>query len=421
MRGWLTVGGRSGLTPPGFRRARSGVVLAAALWLVEVGCSRPLPYGRDAGVTPGTDAGTLDVPRESGGETPPDVASDAPPDIAPDLAGDRGGETPPDTASDRPGDVSGEVPPGDARDGGDGGSVPAGRPLTLVINGAPWGLSESAGFTVDAAGRLFRADAGFIYVLEGGAFRTYMSIAEAVAQLRMSEPARFIDLDTGSDGLLYILLAGTRPNAPGRMVARSASAHVATSLLDVNSTVVEKMRVVSPGKVVIVDAMGMWTTSATGGQYLYPPAMLGDIATCHTRSFDVRPSGVFLFGLGCDRAPMLRGSVDGSSVGLLYHPAAAPIGADNFICMARDPAGGFYMLVSGDGSGGAPDYRPRLYHVSDDANGTSGFTRVATTPTFDQARTLVPDPRVFTTCSMAVAPDGTIFLETIYQLWQLAP
>jgi hypothetical protein len=300
--------------------------------------------------------------------------------------------------------------------------VPAGRALSLISN---WPNAPTAGLTVDAANRVFRADRTFIYVFEGGLFRTYMSIAEAVSGPGMSEPGWFIDIDMGSDGLLYILLAPSFPTATGLVVARSSSAHTATRLLDFPSTTAGVMRVITPGKVAIPDFFsGIWTASATGQQVVYPPAIPG--FTCVSESVPaghlaVGPAGLFLFSSGCPRSALMRGNLDGSGLIPLYQPNPSPVSADSFTCLARDPAGGFYMMVTGDGTGATPRAGTRLYHVADDASGTSGFTRVATTPSFDQARATQADPNVFTSCTLAAAPDGTLYVQTLYMLWKIAP
>ena len=168
----------------------------------------------------------------------------------------------------------------------------------------------------------------------------------------------------------------------------------------------------------------LFTASAGGRQLVYGDSSLG--ASCGTGRITrgmlaVGPSGLFLFSRGCDGSPMLRGNFDGSGVVGLYKPGASPVSADDFLCLARDPAGGFYTMVTGDGTGATPTSGTRLYHVADDASGASGFTRVATTPSFDQARGAKVDKAVFTTCALAAAPDGTVYVQTLNEVWKIAP
>jgi hypothetical protein len=406
---------------------RFGVVLAVVAALAPVGCSRrPLAEAGDAAVVPGAD-GASDVARDVvARDTTPDAAPDVSRDVVaaeatPDVSRDVVAETPPDVAADAPRD---SVVGGDADRPGDGGTVPTGRALSLMANWAVTQTSGSRGLTVDAANRVFRADAQYVYLFEGGQFRTYMSIAGTVSGLGMSEPAGFIDIDTGSDGLLYVLLYGgagdTSPS--GMVVAGSSSAHVAKRLLDFRSTEAGSMRVIAPGKVGISDIGGMWTATTAGQQLVYGYEILGNPFTCLTTGrFAVNSAGLFLFNVGCDGSALLRGNLDGSGVIPLYQPNASPVSADRFTCLARDPAGGFYVMVTGDGTGTTPTSGTRLYHLADDASGTSGFTRVGTTPSFDQARRVKVDQSVFTTCALAAAPDGTVYVQTVNELWKIAP
>ena len=185
------------------------------------------------------------------------------------------------------------------------------------------------------------------------------------------------------------------------------------------------MRVIGPGKVGIFHfAGGLFTATAAGPQLVYADSSLGPSCARGniTRgTFAVGPTGLFLFSHGCDGSPMLRGNFDGSGVIELYKPSSSPIAADNFTCLARDPAGGFYVMVTGDGTGTRPPSGTRIYHLADDAGGTSGFTRMGTVPSFDQARLGQVDPTVFTTCALAAAPDGTLYVQTLNQVWKLAP
>jgi hypothetical protein len=94
-------------------------------------------------------------------------------------------------------------------------------------------------------------------------------------------------------------------------------------------------------------------------------------------------------------------------------------GAGSFECLARDPAGGFYVMVAEVGGGA----NPRLYHMSETATGAAGLTVVVTDPSLGEAR-LAQSPQGtppdFSRCSLATSPDGTIFIQFGPQLWQVA-
>lgn len=412
---------------------RVGVVLAVVVAFAPVGCSRrPLAGTAEAGVVPGADGGSDVLPDVGVAETTPDVAFDVRRDVGaetpPDVARDVAAETPADVATDAPPDsLLGGDAGGDADRPGDGGVVPTGRALSLLTN---WPISEatgSRGLAVDAANRVFRADSQNIYVFEAGLFRTYLSIGEALSGVRLIQPGGFTDIDAGPDGMLYVLLTGNAGDAvPSAMVvARSSSAHLAARLLDFRPEDATVMRVISPAKVGIFDfAGGLFTASPAGQQLVYSDSSLGPScarANITRGTFAVGPTDLFLFSYGCDGSPILRGNFDGSGVIELYKPGSSPIGADTFTCLARDPAGGFYVMVTGDGTGTRPTSGTRIYHLADDAGGTSGFTRMGTVPSFDQARLGQVDPTVFTTCALAAAPDGTLYVQTLNQVWKLAP
>ena len=115
----------------------------------------------------------------------------------------------------------------------------------------------------------------------------------------------------------------------------------------------------------------------------------------------------------------MRGQADGSGAGVLYTTSLegpSTIAADNFLCVARDPSGGFTLAVA-DPS----DDEPRLYHVADDAQGTSGLTEIETTPSFAQASQQKSSVFGFDYCSLATAPDGTVYFQTYAQLWKVSP
>jgi hypothetical protein len=131
---------------------------------------------------------------------------------------------------------------------------------------------------------------------------------------------------------------------------------------------------------------------------------------------------VFLDQVGCNGSPLLRGNVDGTSVGILFDTfigqpnASSPVSAQNFLCSNRDPSGGFNIVVND-----ASDNSPRLYHIDEDAHGSSGVTRIDTVPSLTQAKRSNGEVFGFLYCSVATAQDGTIFIQTYHQLWKVYP
>jgi hypothetical protein len=143
------------------------------------------------------------------------------------------------------------------------------------------------------------------------------------------------------------------------------------------------------------------------------------VGGCACQDLAADRSGTFLYQSGCNGYPLLRGQTDGSGVGVLYPTSLvgpSDIAADNFLCVARDPAGGFYLAVD-DPNDGAP----RLYHVADDAQGRSGLTWIETAPSFAEASQQRSNVFGFDFCSLATAPDGTVYFQTYAQLWKVSP
>jgi hypothetical protein len=91
------------------------------------------------------------------------------------------------------------------------------------------------------------------------------------------------------------------------------------------------------------------------------------------------------------------------------------LNAFNFICSARDPAGGFYSVITDQSD------RPHLYHVDETATGTQAFSEVTTSPSFIEAEASQNETFAFMFCSLTTAPDGTVFFQTMSQLWKVTP
>jgi hypothetical protein len=88
-----------------------------------------------------------------------------------------------------------------------------------------------------------------------------------------------------------------------------------------------------------------------------------------------------------------------------------------FVCSTRDPSGGFYFMLGRIG-----DYvGSHLFHVTETSSGADGLTLIDTVPTFLEASKTQNESLAFDFCSLAAAPDGTIFYQTASQLWKVSP
>jgi hypothetical protein len=289
-----------------------------------------------------------------------------------------------------------------------------------VLAGAPWYATQSTqGMAVDSQKRVYVGDNANIYVVDGTSLSTYLTIAEAAGT--NAAAAGFGDFDIGPDGRLYIVMSAFTPDA-GQVVnvVRSNLPHIAQPWVSLSQVLTpRRVSVISASYLALISWDGLWTFTDGGGKLIYPAAELVDTIDCAATDLAAAPSGVFLYEPGCNGSPILRGNADGSGVGSLYNSsllAPSVVPADNFLCVARDPAGGFYLV--GDNSA---DDAPRLYHVAEDAQGSTGLIWIQTTPTIAQAKKSQNETFGFDFCSLAVASDGTVFFQTYHQLWKVTP
>ena len=61
---------------------------------------------------------------------------------------------------------------------------------------------------------------------------------------------------------------------------------------------------------------------------------------------------------------------------------------------------------------------PRLYHAPDGATGPTSLTLVTTEPTLGEVH-VARGGGEFSSCEMAVAPNGVVYLLTVKDIWQL--
>jgi hypothetical protein len=310
---------------------------------------------------------------------------------------------------------AGDGPPGVEGGGGPDGAVDAGprRMLTQVLEGAPWYATQATqGIAVDSRGRVYVGDHDNVFMVEADAVTTHLTATEAGG-------TGFGDFDIDSDDRLYIVTVGRTPGL-GVSVVRSSQPHQIDPWIDLSPTLTDasKLAVIDDGTIAVISRAGFWTFTDAGGAQIYSQSQMVGSSGCATQDLAAAPSGVFLYQPGCNGSPLLRGHSDGTGVGILYNTSfgqPSEISASNFLCVARDPSGGFYVVVDGIGE------TPRLYHVAEDAQGTSGLTWIDTTPSFAQAKARASSVFGFRYCSLAAARDGTVYFQSYAQLWKVAP
>jgi hypothetical protein len=293
----------------------------------------------------------------------------------------------------------------------DDGSTAGARPMALVTTGAPWQVGQSAaGMAVDSKGRVHLADKDNVYVVDGPTVRVELTAAEAASTSGAAGPFGFSDLDIAPDDGLYILLSGT--------VVRSRAAHQAEVWGDIS--MIERphhLGVIASDLVGLFGGNGFWTSSSSKTDIVY--AQNDDGITCATEDLATAASGVFLYQTGCNGSPIVRGHADGSGVEILYDTDRfnpSPIHASNFLCAARDPSGGFYVVVED-----VNEAESHLFHIAEDADGSTGLLPIPTRPSFKDAAKSHHEAFAFRFCSLAVGHDGTVFFQTYSQLWKIAP
>ena len=208
------------------------------------------------------------------------------------------------------------------------------------------------------------------------------------------------------DGSLYILVY--------QGIVHSAAPHSGELFQSTSSlTFPHRLGVIANDRVAVTHYGGLTEYTSAGSSLVYSASQIDSPSDCAVEDLTTDPSGVFLYNVGCNGSPLIRGNVDGSGVGILSTTSA--LQAFNFICSARDAAGGFYSVITDQSD------QPRLYHVDETATGTQAFTEVTTSPSFIEAEASQNETFAFKYCSLATAPDGTIFFQTMSQLWKVTP
>jgi hypothetical protein len=253
------------------------------------------------------------------------------------------------------------------------------------------------------------ADRETVFAIEGNSISVHLTLEE----VQMQEPSisgLFRDIDVDANGVLYVLV--------GRAVVRSNGAHQATFWRGADSLIIPQyMNVVVPGHVAIVDGSdGLWSLTDNSLSRVYTQDQIGGGGGCALRDIAAAPSGVFLYQPGCNGFPLYRGNIDGAGIGAIYRSESSmpsALHAWNFQCSARDPYGGFYVLVE--------DYtliESQLYHLTEDASGSTGVVRITTVPSFPDVEGISDD---FFYCSLAAGTDGNVYARKQRELWKVSP
>lgn len=288
--------------------------------------------------------------------------------------------------------------------------APASMKLTQVVAEGPWGLG-GRGLAVDQNGNLFVAAVEAVYVSSGAEASVYLSRDDISAILGPEYPLPdWDDLDVGPDGLVYLLSS--------QHIIRSANAHQGEVLRKFLPIVFPRhLAVFSPDISFVLTAnRELFRIDATGYALVYDISQMHGVNACVGEELEIQRSGTFLYLPGCDGSPVVRGHVDGSGTIALFdgHPNA--LNARFFLCAARDPAGGFFIMIEDDTTND-----PKLMHFDEGVSAMAGYRTITTSPSLADAvieHELVFD---FSDCQMAAAHDGSVWIRTEKQLLRLTP
>jgi hypothetical protein len=300
---------------------------------------------------------------------------------------------------------------GGGDDAGDGGDA-ALRTLRLAFTGGTWtypGNTNVFGMGADSQGRVYLQDTDNVYVIACGSEYVYMTAVEASGIVGRN--AGLLDLDVASDGSLFI----EHPDA----ILHSTAPHQAEIFQRTVAPYTPQLAAIDNARVAVTGESGLTIFSSASSQTVYTSAQIDWQAGCVLPGLAVAASGVFLYQPGCNTSPLVRGKVDGSGVSTLAMPG--DLGADNFLCSARDPAGGFYTLVSISLPFGRVAQTAALYHVDETSPDAGALVAINTQPSFLQTQEADSGPGFAVyACSMAVDLNGTVFIQSGPDLWTVS-
>jgi len=391
-------GGEAGL---GGKPAYAGMPGAAGSTVLAGSSGSAGSGGSGGGAVAGSTTGGTTA--ESGGDSGEDFACDR--SFTRNKLDDR------TDAGGADGGIAGED--GGAGEAGAGGAGSA-RQLSLLIESGPWQVvQQTTGIAADAAGHVYVADSGTVYAVQGRHVSTFLTLEDVSPVVGHRGDGGFYDLDIGPDQRLYL--------AVGSTVMRTDTPHRAQLWRDLGQGWLpsyEKLGVLAGGCVGLLNGEGFWLATPQGQRRVYDREQVQYQQGCAAEDLATAASGVFLYQPGCNGYPLRRGHADGSGMATLYETdtlGKSPLHASNFNCVARDPAGGFYALVSADNY----YHDPQLFHLTDTSDDSNGFEPIATTPSIAEANAAHGNVLTFDFCSLAAAPNGDVYIQTIGQLWRV--
>jgi len=313
---------------------------------------------------------------------------------------------------------------GSAGTGGSGGSgggagkssaphVGTARLKHIALDASLAPLLGTTGIAVDHDGRVYASDAEAVYRVTDTTVETFLTAADIEAGLTMGALVpRIDDIDIDPDDTLYVMASG--------ILVSARAPHDFDLVLDMRLYTdffeASHLGVVTGGYAAVVKDDGLWRVSGEP-ENRYAAEQLGWSSGCEREDLAVAQTGTFLYQPGCVGSPLIRGDVAGGEVGVLYEPVSNtdnPLEAQNFLCVGRDPAGGFYVVVDNDLN------HTELFHLAEQNDGT-GVQRIEMEPTLQSVRERSEPPFAMRYCSIAVDPEaGSVSLLTVGELYRIS-
>ena len=383
--GTVAAAGTSGAAPGAAARG-DGVSVSGAPGIGGVGNTPPAAGGvnGDATTEGGGDSGSSDA----GGEADAGAADEV------DAAGGSGGATVMDPSL-------------------------APRSLVQIVSNGPWEFGGVVGIALDAAGRIYVAHPGLIYLVDGPTVSVFLTSTEAADTAGTGLGLGFQDMDIDQNGALYSILGGSiiRVDGPHRATLWHTDPGPSSVPGYAPST---HLSVIGVDDIALSSLWAVWhvTPLSVAMPLAYPQFQSFG---CGSELLAAAPSGTFLYQRGCNVDPLARGKIDGSDFGVIYTasiPGNGPMDAQQFVCSSRDPAGGFYVVVEDD------QFAFRLYHLTESAHDDIGVATISTSPSFRDAYIAqLPENNLdaFNYCRIAATADGTVVLQTSAELWRMTP